>query len=380
MTRRPHRSDRLPGCTRWYDGAVGPPGRHAMNTDNLAAEILHSGARGFADLAAERLLARVGGSASRFGAAPAQLWREHLRGRVSDLARAVAEARPEDFVDQIGWAKVAFASRELPVEDLAASLDCLRDVLAEELPPAARDDALSVLDAARGAWPQMGVDAPSTLQARTKHGRLIAKYILALLEGERARAGDLLLGAVRDGELSVREALTEVCAPAERELGRMWHVNESTVAEEHFVSATTIRVISQLMTLAKPAPPNGRSVLVASGPWDEHDIGGRIVAELLELEGWRVVFLGARLPVAELVWATGAFGADLVVLSAAMDEHRRGVAEAIAALRASAANRPVLVGGAAFEGPEELWRDVGADACARSSGEALAAARRLVGD
>jgi len=353
-----------------------------MHSDNLAAEILHSGARGFADLATERLLARAGSEATRLGPDPVRLWRENLRGRITDLARAVADGRPEDFVDHVGWSKVAFASRELPVENLAASLACLRDVLADELPEQARDDALSVLDAAIGAFTHMSADVPSGLEARTGHGRLTARYIVALLEGDRARASEVLLSAVRAGELSVREALTGVCAPAERELGRMWHVNESTIAEEHFVSTTTVRLISQLVTLAPPAQPNGRSVLVASGPWDQHDIGARIVSELLELEGWRVVFLGARLPADQLAWAAGAFAVDLVVLSAAMDEHRQGVGLAIAALRASGdrqASLPVLVGGAAFEGPDELWRAVGASGCARSTSDAITLARKLVG-
>jgi len=382
MSEPQHTAAGLPHCTRWYDDPLGPPGSQTMASDNLAAEILHSGARGFADLAAERMLTRAGGLAPDLGPDARRLWCENLRGRVTDLARAVAAGRPEDFVDHVGWSKVAFVTRELPVGSLAESLACLRTVLAEELPLQARDDALSVLDAAIGAFTNLGGDAPSALQVRTPHGRLTASYIVALLEGDRSRASDLLLRAVRAGELSVREALLDVCAPAERELGRMWHVNESTVAEEHFVSATTVRLISQLVTLAAPAPPSGHSVLVACGPLDDHDIGARIVSELLELEGWRVVFLGARLPAGELAWAAGAFAVDLVVLSAAMDEHRDGVAQAIATLRACGDQRaalPVLVGGTAFEGPDELWRDVGATARARSASDALTLARQLVG-
>ena len=136
--------------------------------------------------------------------------------------------------------------------------------------------------------------------------------------------------------------------------------------------------------LAESAPraePNGKTVVAAALTGDDHDIGLRAVTDLLELDGWRAVFLGSDLPPEELVWAAAAYGADLVVLSATLEPHLREIARAIAMLeeRAAGGTRPaILVGGAPFQGRDEVWRTMGADATATAR-HVVDAARRLVG-
>jgi methanogenic corrinoid protein MtbC1 len=341
-------------------------------THAFAAQILSTSATGLARLAADRVVPQLE-DPSRYGDDVPGMWREHLAGRVSDLSLALADDRPEHFSDQVGWAKIAFGSRGVPEGDLKTSLQCLRDVLAEELPDDVSAVSTSYVDAALSRW-----DRPSALHTDEDLGKLAARYVVALMEGDRTRACELVLEKVRTDQLSAREALLQVCLPAEKELGRMWHLDEITIAEEHFITATTLRLMGQLLALAPRAEPNGKTVIAASLSGDDHDLGLRAVTDLMEMDGWRVVFLGSNLPVEDLVWSVTAFQGDLVIMSATLPAHAHQVAAATPKLKEQG-DVAVLVGGGAFASREGLWQRVGADAVALSAEDAVPTARRLVG-
>ncbi|MHC4846427.1 MAG: cobalamin B12-binding domain-containing protein [Planctomycetota bacterium] len=340
---------------------------------------------GLARLAAESLLSRLD-APERFGADAQSIWRDHLASRIEDLSLAIGRGQPGLFTDQTGWTRATLASRGFPEADLRQSLQCLRDVLHDELPADAAAPALRCLDDTLAGWDALpGVDA-STLSADTPNGKLAARFVLALLEGDRRRACDLVTDAIRAGEVSTRDAILEVCLPAERELGRMWQLDEITVAEEHFISSTVVSLVARIVALAPPVAELGKTVVAATLENDAHDIGMQAVCALYEMDGWRLVSLGSGLPVDDLVWSVDAFGADLVLLSAALVRHVDALGAAVARVRArpgadGAAARavPVLVGGPAFAWNQDLWKETGADAFAADARSAVSVGRELVG-
>jgi methanogenic corrinoid protein MtbC1 len=121
-----------------------------------------------------------------------------------------------------------------------------------------------------------------------------------------------------------------------------------------------------------------RMVAACAGP-ELHEIGLRMVADFFELEGWDTYYLGANLPKAAVLEAVRERGADLLALSATMPRHIAYVRDVIAGVRTDEALRSttVLVGGGAFSGPDERWRALGADGCARNAAGAVELAMRL---
>jgi methanogenic corrinoid protein MtbC1 len=341
---------------------------------NLAASLIEASREAYAGLAAARL---AGGARPP---ADGALVRRDLAARQRDLVVALRERRPEHFARQVTWSAVAFAARGVPGTLLVDGLEALRDVLADELPERARAPVARCLDEALQAIEAAAPDAPGPpgLEAEGDAARLAVEYLCALLQGERRRAAELLEGAVGSGRLTVEEALLDVLVPAQREIGRMWHVDEIGVAEEHFATATTRRAIDRLTALSTARAPNGRCVLAAGAPGDLHAIGLQIAASLFELDGWRVIELGPDVPADELVLAARHFKPDLVALSATLGWQRSALQQTIGALRTASRAR-VLVGGSAFAEDDALWRSVGADGRARDLREAIAAGRALVG-
>lgn len=306
-------------------------------------------------------------------------WRAKFEGRLLDLACAIDAGVVGVFASQVLWARAALAARNLPHHDLERGLQILKQYLPRELPPDDHDLVNQYIDGALEALSLPNDGEPPNISAKTSHGRLAANYLLKLLEGDRKGARRIVLDAVKGG-LDVRTAYLDVLVPAQRELGRMWHIDEISIAEEHFATATTRSIMAQLLELAPAAQLHGRCVVVASVQGNMHDLGTWVLADFFELGGWRVIELGASLPAEELIRGVEEFRPDLLAISAAMPSQLISLGDTIALLRCKlgAACPKIMVGGMAFSHCKLAWKEIEADGYAANAQDALRAADELV--
>ena len=235
-----------------------------MNQNNkFLADMLLRGARALAGYAFRGLLEEYAEAKTVFDPDPFTGWQNWLVVRVEELASAIAANRPRLFISQVHWGKAVLQSRGISPDRFRESLECLREVLAHELPEQVRPIATGYIDQALAAFDEPNRDLRSRLLPNTEKGRLAATYLLVLLEGDRRRASHLILDALNAGH-AVRELYSEVLLPAQEELGRMWMANEINVAEEHFASQTTKMVMAQLLPRATLQPSNGKTMLAAA--------------------------------------------------------------------------------------------------------------------
>ncbi len=345
---------------------------------SFAAQLIESGAAGYAAAAAERIVEHHPETAVRFGAGAFRSWQEHLSQRLRELAAALVAGEPELFTAEVAWTRVAFESREVPVEDLRASLECLRRVLAEELPAAAGGEPGRYLELALELLDAAAADPAQSPAGDSTEGRLALVYLEATLSGDRRRAIDAVMGAVDDG-MSLASAY-QALMTAQRQVGEMWHAGDVLIAQEHFVTATT----QTLMTLlgergGAAATANGKTALVAVAPGDGHYLAARLLANLFEQEGWRTIHLAGAVPPKELALGLEAFEADLLALSLTVSTRLQATIEAVAEARALRPGIKVVVGGRVLERLPGICRRIGADACVATPAEALEVAARLVG-
>jgi methanogenic corrinoid protein MtbC1 len=195
-------------------------------------------------------------------------------------------------------------------------------------------------------------------------------YLAAILEPDPARAREVVRAAVREG-LAVDAAYTEVLAPAMVEIGRRWESGAIGVAHEHLAAEVTGSLVTELGDRIRGEAGTGRLAVVSCSPEERHCIGGQMLGGLLEASGWEVLYLGATLPVADLVALADEEAADVVALSTTIPDNLPGVEETIRAVRELEEPPLVIVGGQAYEGEQDARR-VGADAWAQSATEAPA--------
>lgn len=346
----------------------------------FAAELLQKSCQSFAGYAAGAMLEVRPEAANRLGPSAFADWKSHVAQRVLELAAALRIGDPRLFVARVQWARKAFQARNHGAEDLRASLAALRDVLGERLPERARggplgyiDQSLAALDAPAPAMPDAALDP-----ARPGD-RLALSYLQKILSGDVPEAVNEILAAVAGG-LDVRNAYLDVLIPAEREIGRLWHTAQVSVAEEHLVTFAIQRTMAVLMSRSTPAAPNGRTAVVAAVANNAHDIGLRAAADLYQLAGWRSVFLGADVPREDLIAMLGAFDADVLLLGVTLTTQLPRAGETIAQIRRRCERRvQVIVGGAAFDEASEVWKTLGADGYAADLASAEPLGARLTG-
>jgi MerR family transcriptional regulator, light-induced transcriptional regulator len=344
------------------------------------AELLTARSDDFAHRAAEHLLAKHPSIARRYGHLAYEKWRDSLSGRLVELSAAINANSPALFTSQIAWSKVAFAARKVPLSDLTASLESLRDSIRRELDPGDAKVIDLYVDEAMHAVLHAPTTVPAALSVGTPHGRLAASYLVAILEGDRRRASQGVIDAIRRG-LALEDVYLHVLKPVQCELGRMWHLGEITVAEEHFATATTQMVMAQALMYSTPKPSNGKTMLAASVDGNNHDLGVRMVADFFELDGWRVIYLGPSVPADDILAAVIDYHVDLVALSASMPSHLRQIEDAVRVIRSSAgpSGPKIMVGGFAFSAAPSMWRTTGADAFGADVTDSVRAGNALVG-
>jgi methanogenic corrinoid protein MtbC1 len=301
------------------------------------------------------------------------------------LSHAVRANEPSLFVEYLAWLKVLFARLDIPPDELAGSLHCMRDVLAESLPPDEAAVAGFFLGAGLHRFPFMPTSLPSYLDADAPYAPLARRYLVFLLKGERQLAAHLIHDAVAHGT-PIRDLYLAVFQPCLREIGRLWQANEISVAQEHFCTAATQNIMAQLYAHIFTTPRCGRRLVAACVGQELHEVGLRMVADLFELAGWDTYYLGANTPADSIVATLAAQRADVLALSATMTFHLGTVAGLIAEVRRSDAQRnlhrplKIMVGGYPFNVAPDLWRGVGADGYAPDAVSAIDVATQLLAE
>lgn len=348
--------------------------------DRFAAELLERGASGFAGYAASVMLEKSPEIRGRYQPDPFGNWKSHLTQRILELSAAVSTGEPLMFSARVMWSRKAFLARGQDEQDLVISLVALREVLADNLPKAAAAAPLAYVEQSIDVLSQARpVIDESELDPSQPHDRRALRYLQTVLEGHVATAIDDVLAASSDG-MTPLDIYMKVLMPAQREIGRLWHLGDINVAEEHLVSFATQRAMAVLVHSAARASNNGKTMVAAAVAGNVHDIGLRAVSDVYQLAGWRTIFLGCDMPVQDLPTALAYFEADLLLLTATLSTQLPRARQTIRAIR-ERCERPVkiLVGGAAFDEAPEVWRKVGADGYGANLGEALEVGARLAG-
>jgi MerR family transcriptional regulator, light-induced transcriptional regulator len=312
----------------------------------------------------------------RYGSAGQSKCLEDARYHLKYLSEAIGAAEPALFEDYVGWARTMLSSRKIPVEDFAFNLEGMRGVLAERLPAGMELPTLEYVES--GIRMLAKPDGDYTfLDAGQPLAELANQYLSALLRYERQAALDLIQSAV-ENKVSIRDLYLLVFERCQYEIGRLWQCNLVSIAQEHYCTAATQLIMSQLYPYIFRGDRASKGTIVAACVSGElHEIGARMICDLLEMEGWNTIYLGANVPASGIVGVLRENGSNILLISASMTFHIRAVREVVAAVRSARPQTSILVGGYAFKVAPNLWRDVGADHYARDASQAIAVVNGL---
>ncbi|XXY50009.1 cobalamin-dependent protein [Sorangium sp. So ce269] len=320
----------------------------------------------------------------RPGDAVAHGWRrtrclEDARRHLAQLAAAVDREEPALFSDYAEWAQTLLTSVGLDPAELVDHLGALGDAIAIALPEHLAAAPRRHLAAALERLTSGPVELPSFVQLEAPLGPLACGYLDALLQGSRGRALRLIHEAVEAGT-PVKDIYTHVFQPCQYELGRLWQIHQLSIAEEHYCTAVTQTILSQLYPLIFNARRADRRLVATSVDGNLHELGARFVADFFEMAGWDTFYLGASTPAEDVLGEVARRKADVLAVSATLGEHLVSVHELIVAARGDGRCRNVLVlvGGQPFRVVDDLWRQLGADGSAPTAEGGVHLAQELL--
>ncbi len=173
--------------------------------------------------------------------------------------------------------------------------------------------------------------------------RLVGELVAALKPLDRAAFERRLNGAV--AVIPFEEALHGILLPLQERVGELWHEGKIGVAIEHYVTKLVQQKLFAVMNQV-PVVESGPKVVIGCPPEELHEIGALTVAYRCRVRGCRTYYLGADVPITDLVRLCREVEPELVLLSLTnvLDSDRvLALAQALSGNVAGVA--PVVLGG-----------------------------------
>lgn len=147
-------------------------------------------------------------------------------------------------------------------------------------------------------------------EATEDTGAPLAAMLDAVRRYDRGRLQALVQDAL--AQLGLRRFADEVVLPLATQVGDLWALGRLPIASEHLASEV---VVHALKASLRGAPAEAPLLLAAGLPGERHEWGLLATLAAAHTEGWRVEYLGADLPLDELIQAAWTLRPVAVALS-----------------------------------------------------------------
>ena len=120
-------------------------------------------------------------------------------------------------------------------------------------------------------------------------------YLDGLLTNNRLRCREIFQQWL-DSAPELRTLYEQLVRRSLYQVGELWEQGKISVATEHLATAISESLLNLTYPRLFAQPRNGKSAVVTCVSNEYHQIGGKMVADIFELNGWRGHFLGANMP------------------------------------------------------------------------------------
>jgi methanogenic corrinoid protein MtbC1/DNA-binding XRE family transcriptional regulator len=200
--------------------------------------------------------------------------------------------------------------------------------------------------------------------------RLLPRLTNALIAADAEEVSAVMRKAAESG-LRMEAVYLELLGPAMETIGDRWARGLISLTQEHLATDLVRRHMDILSQRTPERTALDRSVLVGTVQPEQHEMGARMVADLLALDGWTVHVL-TNVPPDEFTTHATSLNPDLVSLSVVLESSIIAARETVSLMRRRLPGVPVMAGGPSA-------RDLGADGFAPDAREARRLARDLIG-
>jgi len=173
------------------------------------------------------------------------------------------------------------------------------------------------------------------------------EFLSSLISGNRKDCSKIAIEKLLS-DPSVINLYEELLKPALYSVGKLWENNKISVATEHLATFISEAILNESYDQVISDIRIGKKVVVACVEKEYHQVGIKMVANVFENNGWDALFLGANVPVTELIIFIKSENPDMLALSLSIYFHLPTLEEMLKLIRLEFPELPVIVGGQAF--------------------------------
>ena len=174
------------------------------------------------------------------------------------------------------------------------------------------------------------------------------RYFNAILDGDRAGCTKMVQELLDQG-IEIKLLYRQLFEKTLYQVGELWERNQISVAKEHLVTAITENLLNLVYPHLFRKKTVSKKAVICSAANEYHQVGGKMVADIMELNGWDTYFLGANIPVDQVVSFIDEKKPDLVGLSLSIYFNFPSLKKEIEAIQAHFPDLDIIVGGQAFK-------------------------------
>jgi methanogenic corrinoid protein MtbC1/DNA-binding XRE family transcriptional regulator len=175
------------------------------------------------------------------------------------------------------------------------------------------------------------------------------RYLRALLDGDRDDASSIVSELIPK-RARVADIYLQVLAPAMFQIGELWCDGKVNVAQEHLATQITLEQMDKLRLIQSIPRSLSYRVMVCCVEGEQHFIAAKMAADLFQMEGWQVDYLGPNVPTAALIEIVSARRPNLLALSITMEANLRRTQTLVKKIRKLPAAPYIILGGRAAVG------------------------------
>ena len=182
---------------------------------------------------------------------------------------------------------------------------------------------------------------------KTIDDNVYKNFIDAILKPDLAEAISISRNFIKINE-DINNFWEYIILPSLYEVGVKWANAEISVGEEHMATSICQRVMSEHYSKIIKCVEDTKKILVTTSPNELHEVGSRMLADILELNGHDVTFVSSKSTTKEKLDIIDIQEIEFVIISVTMVSNIIKTQELVTQIKTKFKDIIVIVGGQAF--------------------------------
>ncbi len=209
-------------------------------------------------------------------------------------------------------------------------------------------------------------------EAKMIKDHILERYLKALLSGDRMQCRTVIEETLQSG-VPAHKVYIDIIWPIMVEIDKLYRQDRIDSAQEAFASRINRTIVNQLQNKLPRRPGKNKRVVVVTARTEQAELGGQMINDLFESDGWETRFLGGSVSHDDILSFIHGYAPDILLLYGFNGQDAPTVRMLIDSIRNVNAfpQMRIMLSGGVFSRAEGLWEEVGADLYADTAAEAV---------